>query len=158
MPEVNRVWTEAGILSLESADVGMAVNTDKGLLVPVLRDVGRQSLAGIADQAAALIGRAQAGRLGAPEMQGGAITVSNAGMFNVKFMTPIINPGQSMILGVGSVSQAFRPDAEGRPELRDEIGLVLAADHRMMDGVSGLAFLNRVSTYLEQPMRLLAGG
>lgn len=155
MPEVNRVWTEAGIWSLESADVGMAVNTDKGLLVPVLRDVGRQSLAGIADQAAALIGRAQAGRLGAPEMQGGAITVSNAGMHDVTYMASIINPGQSMILGVGSIREVFRPDANGQPVIRREMGLVLSADHRVLDGVTGLKFLKQVVQGLSRPLGLV---
>lgn len=155
MPEVNRVWTDAGILSLESADVGMAVNTDKGLLVPVLRDVGRQSLVGIADQAAALIGRAQAGRLGAPEMQGGAITVSNAGMHDVTYMASIINPGQSMILGVGSIREVFRPDANGQPVIRREMGMVLSADHRVLDGVSGLKFLKQVVKALSQPLGLV---
>ncbi len=155
MPEVNRVWTEAGILSLESADVGMAVNTDKGLLVPVLRDVGRQSLAETADQAAALIARAQAGRLGAPEMQGGAITVSNAGMHDVTYMASIINPGQSMILGVGSIREVFRPDAGGQPVIRREMGMVLSADHRVLDGVTGLKFLKQVVQALSQPLGLV---
>jgi pyruvate dehydrogenase E2 component (dihydrolipoamide acetyltransferase) len=157
LPQANRVWDDGEIVTFTSTDVGMAVSTERGLFVPVVREAGRVSLAEVARRAQAHVERARSGVLDRDDMAGGAITVSNAGMFNVKFMTPIINPGQSMILGVGSVSQVFRPDADGRPELRDEIGLVLAADHRLMDGVSGLAFLNRVSAYLEQPMRLLAG-
>mgnify|MGYP001113613775 FL=1 len=93
MPEMNRVWTDEGILSLDSSDVGMAVNTDKGLLVPVLRGAGRQSLGDLVRQAGGLIGRAQAGRRGSADMHGGAITVSNAGMHDVTYMTSIINPG-----------------------------------------------------------------
>lgn len=157
LPQANRVWDDGEIVTFTSTDVGMAVSTERGLFVPVVREAGRVSLAEVARRAQAHVERARSGSLDRDDMVGGAITVSNAGMFNVKFMTPIINPGQAMILGVGSVSQVFRPDADGRPELRDEIGLVLAADHRLMDGVSGLAFLNRVSAYLEQPMRLLAG-
>lgn len=155
MPEVNRVWTDDGILSLNSSDVGMAVNTDKGLLVPVLRDVGRQSLGGLAQQAGELIARAQAGRLSAAEMQGGAITVSNAGMHDVSYMASIINPGQSMILGVGSIRELFRPDENGQPAIRREMGMVLSADHRVLDGVSGLKFLKLVVQALSQPMGLL---
>lgn len=157
MPEANRVWDDGEIVSFSATDVGMAVSTERGLFVPVVREAGSVPLIEVARRAQAQVERARAGSLARDDMTGGAITVSNAGMFNVKFMTPIINPGQSMILGVGSISQAFRPDAEGRPELRDEIGLVLAADHRLFDGVSGLAFLNRISACLEQPMRLIAG-
>jgi pyruvate dehydrogenase E2 component (dihydrolipoamide acetyltransferase) len=76
-------------------------------------------------------------------------------MFNVTYLTPIVNPGQSAILGVGSVRGVFRPDAEGRPALRRELGLVLAADHRVFDGVAGLTLLNRIISYLESPIRLL---
>ncbi|MEG1681495.1 MAG: dihydrolipoamide acetyltransferase family protein, partial [Stenotrophomonas sp.] len=134
MPEVNCVWTDDGILSLASSDVGMAVNTDKGLMVPVLRAVGRQSLSGIAKSSLELIERAQNSRLSSAEMQGGAITVSNAGMHDVTYMASIINPGQSMILGVGSIREVFRPDDNGQPVIRREMGMVLSADHRVLDG------------------------
>lgn len=155
MPEINCVWTDEGILSLSSSDVGMAVSTEKGLLVPVLRGVGRRSLGGIAEQAGELIGRAQAGRLSSADMQGGAITVSNAGMHDVTYMTSIINPGQSMILGVGSIREVFRPDDNGQPVIRREMGMVLSADHRVLDGVTGLKFLKLVVNALSQPMGLL---
>lgn len=155
LPQVNRVWTAEGILSLAQPDVGMAVDTPRGLLVPVLRNAGVQPLAGVAHAASTAIERAQAGRLTAAEMAGGAITVSNAGMHDVTYMTSIINPGQAMILGVGSVRELFRPDAEGRPELRREMGMVLSADHRVLDGVTALGFLKRVVHYLEQPLALL---
>lgn len=155
MPEVNQVWTEDGILSLGQSDVGMAVNTEKGLMVPVLRDVGQQSLGAIAAQAGELIARAQAGRLTSADMHGGAITVSNAGMHDVTYMTSIINPGQSMILGVGSIREVFRPDESGQPAIRREMGMVLSADHRVLDGVSGLKFLKLIVQALQQPMGLL---
>ncbi|TCS34047.1 pyruvate dehydrogenase E2 component (dihydrolipoamide acetyltransferase) [Paucimonas lemoignei] len=157
LPDANAVWADGEILRFSSADVGVAVNSDKGLFVPVLRDAGRLSLNALALASSRLVERARAGALTAAEMQGGAITVSNAGMFNVKFMTPIINPGQAMILGVGSISRQFRPDAEGRPALTQEMGLVLAGDHRLLDGVSGLRFLNRVTHYLERPLLLMLG-
>ena len=155
MPEVNCVWTNDGILSLASSDVGMAVNTHKGLMVPVLRAVGRQSLSGIAKSSLELIERAQNSRLSSAEMQGGAITVSNAGMHDVTYMASIINPGQSMILGVGSIREVFRPDDNGQPVIRREMGMVLSADHRVLDGVSALKFLKLVVQGLSQPMGLL---
>ncbi|MNL34003.1 Dihydrolipoyllysine-residue succinyltransferase component of 2-oxoglutarate dehydrogenase complex [compost metagenome] len=133
----------------------MAVNTDRGLLVPVLRGVGQQSLGGIAKQAGELIGRAQAGRLSSADMSGGAITVSNAGMHDVTYMTSIINPGQSMILGVGSIREVFRPDENGQPAIRREMGVVLSADHRVLDGVAGLKFLKLVVQALAQPMGMM---
>jgi pyruvate dehydrogenase E2 component (dihydrolipoamide acetyltransferase) len=154
-PQANRVWDDGEILSFSASDVGMAVSTERGLFVPMVRDAGAISLTEVARRAQAQAERAKGGALNAGDMSGGAITVSNAGMFNVKFMTPIINPGHSMILGVGSVDRVFRPDGEGRPMLRQEMGLVLAADHRLMDGVAGLRFLNQVASYLEQPMKLL---
>lgn len=155
MPEVNRVWTADGILSLPAADVGMAVHTERGLMVPVLRDLGGRPLAQVARNAASAAARAQAGRLGAAEMAGGAITVSNAGMHDVTYMASIINPGQAMILGVGSVRGVFRPDEQSQPVLRREIGLVLSADHRVLDGVTALQFLKRVVSALERPLALL---
>ncbi|MES2787312.1 MAG: dihydrolipoamide acetyltransferase family protein [Pseudomonadota bacterium] len=155
LPELNRVWSDDGIVSFASCDVGVAVNAERGLLVPVIPDVAGRSLEGIARATQELIGKARNGELEARQMSGGAISISNAGMFNVSWMTPIINPGQSMILGVGSVRELFRPDANGQPALRRELGLVLAADHRILDGVSGLKMLNAVIASLEKPLCLL---
>jgi len=155
MPHLNRIWTDDGIVSLATSDVGLAVHTERGLTVPVLRDVGRQPLRTLAQAAGIAIERARSGRLSAVDMAGGAITVSNAGMHDVTYMTSIINPGQAMILGVGSVRELFRPDAAGQPALRREIGLVLSADHRVLDGVNALALLKRIVNYLEQPITLL---
>lgn len=155
LPELNRVWTDDGIVSFASCDVGVAVNAGRGLLVPVVPDVASRSLEGIARATQELVDKARNGELEAGQMSGGAISISNAGMFNVSWMTPIINPGQSMILGVGSVRELFRPDANGQPALRRELGLVLAADHRILDGVSGLKMLNAVIASLEKPLCLL---
>ncbi len=155
LPELNRVWADDGIVSFSSCDVGVAVNAGRGLLVPVVPDVAGRSLEGIARATQALVDKARNGELETGQMSGGAISISNAGMFNVTWMTPIINPGQSMILGVGSVRELFRPDANGQPALRRELGLVLAADHRILDGVTGLKMLNAVIANLEKPLSLL---
>ncbi len=154
-PELNRIWTPQGALVLDGSDVGVAVHTEHGLRVPIVRDAGRLSLVNVARQANTLAERARAGRLGADEMAGGAITVSNAGMHGLTAMTSIIVPGQSMILGVGSVRELFRPDARGQPALRREIALVLSLDHRVLDGVGGAALLNAIVDGLAHPTRLL---
>jgi len=155
MPQYNRVWTDDGFLGLPTADVGMAVNTERGLMVAVLRDAGRLPVSEVSRGAKALIERARTGRLGSADMAGGAITVSNAGMHDVTAMSSIINPGQAMILGVGSVRDLFRPDAAGAPALRREITLVLSADHRVLDGVSAAEFLKRIREHLARPLGLL---
>lgn len=155
MPQFNRVWTDDGILSLATADVGMAVNTERGLMVAVLRDAGGLPVSDVSRGAKSLIERARTGRLGSADMAGGAVTVSNAGMHDVTAMSSIINPGQAMILGVGSVRELFRPDATGAPALRREITLVLSADHRVLDGVSAAEFLKRIREHLARPLGLL---
>lgn len=154
-PNINRVWSEGELLAFADSDVSMAVETERGLLVPVIRDAGRRALDAVAADARDLVERARSGRLSAADMTGGAIAVSNAGMHDVTWVTSIINPGQSAILGVGSVRSLFRPDAQGKPELRREMGVVLSADHRVHTGVEGLAFLSSLKAYLETPMRLL---
>jgi pyruvate dehydrogenase E2 component (dihydrolipoamide acetyltransferase) len=125
------------------------------LLAPLLRDVGRAPLDSIAAAAKWLVERAKNGESTLTDVQGGAITLSNAGMHRVRYPTPIINPGQAAILGVGSVQHVFRPGPGGEPVLRQEIGLVLACDHRTRHGVAAAAFLNRVADNLARPLELI---
>ncbi|MGE4369892.1 MAG: dihydrolipoamide acetyltransferase family protein [Burkholderiaceae bacterium] len=154
-PWQNRIWADNGITAFDTLDVGMAVSTEKGLMAPVLRGLSGAGLDTIALRSRALIERVRNGQARHDDLTGGAITVSNAGMFNVTYMTPIINPPQSAILGVGSVRSVFRPDDAGQPVVRREMGLVLACDHRLHDGTSGLKFLNTVVDLLQDPYRLL---
>lgn len=155
LPHQNRVWQDDHILQFDSIDVGIAVSTERGLMAPVLHGLAGATLDDIAVRSNALIARIKDGKGAHSDMSGGAITISNAGMFNVTYMAPIINPPQSAILGVGSIRELFRPDAQGAPELRREIGLVLAADHRLHDGASALKFLNHVIELMQEPYRLL---
>lgn len=155
LPNMNRIWSNGELVTYSACDVGMAVETDGGLFVPVVRDAGTRGVDGIAASARDLIDRAKAGQLRSSDMTGAATSISNAGMHDVTWLTSIINPGQSSILGVGSVREIFRPDENGAPALRREIGIVFSGDHRVHTGVEGLAFLNRVKAYLEKPMRLL---
>ncbi|MBE0623338.1 MAG: 2-oxo acid dehydrogenase subunit E2 [Burkholderiales bacterium] len=155
-PDLNRIWDEECYVDLPGVDIGIAVNTDRGLIVPVLRNVDRMGLTQLARAAAELVARARSGDLSPDEVGGGAITLSNAGMFDVTYMGSIINPGQAAILGVGSERRRFRPDASGAPQLAQEIGVVLSCDHRVLDGVRGLKLLNGVRERLELPAPLFA--
>ena len=155
-PELNRIWDEEYFVDLPGVDLGIAVNTDRGLTVPVLRNADRMNLGQLATTAAGLVARARSGALSPEEVGGGAITLSNAGMFDVTYMGSIINPGQAAILGVGSERRRFRPDASGAPRLAREIGVVLSCDHRVLDGVRGLKLLNGVRERLELPAPLFA--
>jgi len=158
LPQQNRIWDGGDVVQFRTIEVGVAVSTERGLMAPVLHDLGGCSLDEIARRADQLVQRVRDGKASRDDMQGGAITVSNAGMFNVTYMTPIINPPQSAILGVGSIRDVFRPDANGAPALKREMGLVLAGDHRLHDGTSGLQFLNRVIGFLQDPYLLLRSG
>jgi pyruvate dehydrogenase E2 component (dihydrolipoamide acetyltransferase) len=153
-PAANVSWHEGRLLRHATADVAFAVSTERGVALPILREAGRLSLGEIAARAGALTERARAGRLGADEMRGGTMAVSNVGMHDATLLTPIIHPGHCAILGVGSIRELFRPGADGRPELRREMGLVLACDHRVLDGVAALAFLHRIVQLLQNPVRL----
>lgn len=153
-PAVNRVWQDDGFVALDGSDVGVAVHSEQGLLAPVLRGAARKSLDELAAELDALVERARAMALTPADVGGGAVTVSNAGMHDVSWMSSIINPGQSAILGVGTERRLFRPDEGGAPRLAREVGVVLSCDHRVLDGVRALAFLNEVRAALEAPQTL----
>jgi pyruvate dehydrogenase E2 component (dihydrolipoamide acetyltransferase) len=155
VPELNAIWQEGEIVQFAGIDIGVAVDSPRGLLVPVLRDLGGLLLPLLAERADLLVARARDGKLDGPDMAGGALTVSNVGMYGASFLVPIINPGQSAILGVGAPRQVFRPDVDGKPALRTEIGLVLSCDHRTHDGVRAAMLLDAIVKVLENPLRLL---
>lgn len=155
MPEINAVWSDDAFVQLSSSDVGMAVDTPRGLFAPLIREAGSLSLEALARAANAIAERARAGQLLADELAGGSISVSNVGMYGASHLVPIINPGQAAILGVAGIKPVFRPDADDQPVLRREIGLVLSCDHRVLNGVAAARFLDCVSDILRNPLGLL---
>jgi pyruvate dehydrogenase E2 component (dihydrolipoamide acetyltransferase) len=155
MPEINVLWSDDEVVQLTDSDVGFAVDTERGLFAPVIHRVNDMGLEALARAANDLAGRAKEGRLTADELTGGAITVSNVGMYGASHLIPIINPGQSAILGVAAIKPVFRPDANDQPVLQREIGLVLACDHRVLDGVKAARFLDCVANHLKNPLLLL---
>lgn len=155
-PELNEVWNEESFLRLASVDIGIAVDTPTGLVVPVLRNAGGKSLNAIAREVSSLVQRARDGQLTSNDVGGGVMTVSNAGMYDVTLMASIIPLGQAAILGVGSERALFRPSASGEPVVRKEISVVLSCDHRVLDGVRGVRLLNGVREIIEDPKELFA--
>lgn len=149
--ELNRVWNEDGFLEFDTVDIGIAVDTPQGLIAPLLRSADQLTLTGISQGVEDLVRRARTQQLVASDFGGGMMSVSNAGMHDVTWMTSIIDPAQAAILGVGSQRSVFRPSDDGSPQLVTEIGLVLSCDHRAFGGVQGLELLNEIRLALEAP-------
>jgi pyruvate dehydrogenase E2 component (dihydrolipoamide acetyltransferase) len=152
-PHVNAYFKENEVEVLDSANVGFAVALDDGLIVPVVRDVDKKSLSELAEETRDLATRAREGKIQLSEMQGGGITVSNLGMFDVESFTAIINPPQSAILAVSSIKK--KPVVE-EDEIR--IGLrmnvTMSSDHRMVDGVLAARYMKTFKDLLENPEKL----
>ena len=134
--------------------VGVAVGTDKGLVVPVVREAETLSLAGIEKTINDFGRRAREGQLKIDEMQGGTFTISNGGVYGSLMSTPILNAPQSGILGMHKIQQ--RPMAvDGEIKVRPMMYLALSYDHRIVDGKEAVTFLVRVKESLEDPQRLV---
>lgn len=155
MPGLNRIWAGDAIHAFESVDVGMVAETPQGLRIPVLRDVGKLALDDLAAVAATMAGRARSGALCPGDVGDSVVSISNVGMFGVSTLTPIINPPNAMILGVGAERALFRPGPDGAPLARRELVLTLAADHRIVDGADAARFLAHLVALIEAPVRLL---
>jgi len=154
IPEVNAEIDGADIVYKNYYHIGVAVSTDKGLVVPVVREADRLSLAEIEKQIADFGARARAGTLKIEEMQGGTFTITNGGVFGSLMSTPILNAPQSGILGMHKIQE--RPMViGGRIEARPMMYLALTYDHRLVDGRDAVTFLVRVKEVLEDPARLV---
>ena len=139
-PVLNASLDDGHVLLHRSIHVGIAVDTDAGLLVPVIRDAGRKSIEEIRDEAAALAARAREGQLRPDDLRGGTFTITNLGMHGVDAFTPIINPPQSAVLGIGRI--AMRPVVrDGQVVARYTVILSLTFDHRLVDGGPAARFL-----------------
>ncbi len=135
-------------------DVGVAVSTDKGLVVPVLRDTDQMSLADIESKIREFGLKAKDGKLGIEEMQGGTFTITNGGVFGSLMSTPILNPPQAAILGMHKIQD--RPMAvNGEVKILPMMYLALSYDHRLIDGKEAVQFLVAIKDLLEDPARIL---
>lgn len=135
-------------------DIGIAVSTDRGLVVPVLRDADRMIFANIEKNIAEFAKKSREGRLSMDDLKGGTFTITNGGIFGSLFSTPILNPPQSTILGMHTIKE--RPIAEnGQVVIRPMMYLALSYDHRLVDGREAVQFLFTIKELLEDPARLL---
>jgi 2-oxoglutarate dehydrogenase E2 component (dihydrolipoamide succinyltransferase) len=154
LPSVNAEIEGGDFIYKNYYDIGVAVSTERGLIVPVVRDADRLSLAQIEAAIADFGTRARDSTLKLEELQGGTFTISNGGVFGSLMSTPILNAPQSGILGMHKIQP--RPVAiDDRVEIRPMMYLALSYDHRMVDGREAVTFLVRVKENLEDPQRLL---
>lgn len=154
VPDVNAEIDGQDLIYKNHYDIAVAVGTDKGLVVPVVRDADVLSLAGIEKAIGALGKKARDGQLAIEDMQGGTFTISNGGVYGSLMSTPILNAPQSGILGMHKIQD--RPIVVGgKIEIRPMMYLALSYDHRVVDGKGAVTFLVKVKDYIEDPQRLL---
>jgi pyruvate dehydrogenase E2 component (dihydrolipoamide acetyltransferase) len=149
-PVLNARWENDRLVSAPSIHIGLAVDTDAGLMVPVIREVARLSLRELALRSRDLIDRAQQGKLSASQMQGGTFTVTSLGALGIDAFTPIIHYPECAILGIGRIRRC--PTVfEDQIVIRDQVTLSLTFDHRITDGAPAARFLQTLTTAVENP-------
>jgi 2-oxoglutarate dehydrogenase E2 component (dihydrolipoamide succinyltransferase) len=154
VPEVNAEIEGADLIYKNHYDIGVAVGTERGLVVPVVRDADALNLAGVEKAIAALGKKARDGQLALEDLQGGTFTISNGGVYGSLMSTPILNAPQSGILGMHKIQD--RPMAiGGQVVIRPMMYLALSYDHRVVDGQGAVTFLVKVKEHIEDPQRLL---
>ena len=153
-PQLNAEIQGADIIYKNYYDIGVAVSSKKGLLVPIIRNAERMSFAEIEQTVSDFGKRAQSNKIAPDELQGGTFTISNGGVFGSLMSTPIVNPPQSGVLGMHSIQQ--RPVAEnGQVVIKPMMYIALTYDHRIVDGREAVTFLRRVKEAVERPARML---
>jgi 2-oxoglutarate dehydrogenase E2 component (dihydrolipoamide succinyltransferase) len=154
VPEVNAQLDGDELIQNHYYDIGVAVGTDRGLVVPVLRDCEQASFVEIEQQIVAYAQKARDGKIGIDDLQGGVFTISNGGIYGSMLSTPIVNPPQSGILGMHAIQE--RPIArKGEVLVRPMMYLALSYDHRIIDGKEAVTFLKATKEQLEDPARML---
>jgi 2-oxoglutarate dehydrogenase E2 component (dihydrolipoamide succinyltransferase) len=156
-PSVNSMIEGDEMVTPAYADVGIAVQTPKGLMVPVVRNAESKSLSQIELEIKELAEKARNRKITVAELTGGTITITNGGVFGSLLSTPILNPPQSAILGMHNIVE--RPVAvDGKVEIRPMMYIALSYDHRVIDGKDSVGFLVKVKELIENPGRMVFGG
>lgn len=150
---LNSRWMNGEILKPDGIHVGIAVDTEAGLIVPVVRDADRKSLEELAADSSRLIKRARQRRLTRDDVTGGTFTISNLGALGVDAFTPVINPGESAILGLGAIRRTAEPSDDGSLHWVPQMTLSLTFNHRVTDGAPSARFLQRVAELLAESQR-----
>jgi len=154
VPQLNAEIRGTDIVYKNYYDIGVAVSSKKGLIVPVIRDAERLSFAEVEGVIADYGARASNNKILPDELQGGTFTISNGGVFGSLMSTPIVNPPQSGVLGMHSIQE--RPVAiDGQVVIRPMMYIALTYDHRIVDGREAVTFLKRIKDAVENPARML---
>ena len=156
-PHINASVIDDEICLWESINLGVAVDVGEGLMVPVIRDADKKNIAVIQKELDDLATKARSKKLVPDDLQGGTFTLTNLGFLDVEAFTPIVNPPESAILGVGNIVEKAVVE-NGEVKAGQRMMLSLTFDHRIIDGVDGGRFLKRVKTYIEKPYRLMVSG
>jgi len=155
-PWINSHWNGERGIEQEHVDLAMAVESERGLFYPVIRNCERLTLRQISQQAAAMADKAHQGTLSNEETEGGSFTITNMGMLGVESFGALITPPQAAVLAVGTVKGEIVVDDQGEPAVAPIMRLTLSADHRILDGADAAGFLGTVKSYLEAPIVLVA--
>jgi pyruvate dehydrogenase E2 component (dihydrolipoamide acetyltransferase) len=155
VPEMNVVWTEEAVLQAPTADVAVAIASERGLVTPVIQDADSLSIAALSARIKDVVARSNAGKLQQSELEGGTMTVSNLGMFGIEEFDAILNPPQAGILAVGAASKRPVVGEDGQLGTATIMNVVLSVDHRPVDGAIGAKWLGRFREILENPLQIL---
>ncbi|MGM0931762.1 MAG: dihydrolipoamide acetyltransferase family protein [Actinomycetota bacterium] len=155
VPEANAIWNGESIRRFHAVDISLAVATEGGLFTPVLRDVANKSLSAVSAEAAELIEKSREGKLRQQDLEGGAFSVSNLGMFGTSEFSAILNPPQSGILAVGAALKKPTVGDDGEIAVATVMTVTLSADHRVLDGAVAAQWLAAFQRRVEQPMSIL---
>jgi pyruvate dehydrogenase E2 component (dihydrolipoamide acetyltransferase) len=154
---LNSQFQEDKVLVFGEVNVGVAVASDDGLVVPVIKNADQLSLAEISKALGELASRVRSGKQSMEDLSGGTFTISNLGMYEIDFFKPIINPGQAAILGVGAIKNEPVVQDDGSVAAQPTMMMTLSCDHRIVDGVDGAEFLRTLKHNLENPAFMVEG-
>ena len=156
-PIINSKMTDKGIQLLKDINIGVAVDSDKGLVVPVIRNADGKDVLEINEEFKNKIERAKSGKSSMEDLTDGTFTITNLGMFEIEHFTPIINPPECCILGVGAIIRVpVVVENSDKIEIRSRVQLTLVFDHRIVDGAQAARFLQRIKHIVEWPMDLFS--
>jgi len=155
VPEVNSQWNDTSIRRFKNVDVSVAVQTERGLITPIVTDADRKGLGQISADVKALASKAREGTLQPHEFIGGTFSVSNLGMFGVNSFAAIVNPPQAAIMAVGASSPKVVPDGMGGFQMTTVMSVTLSCDHRVVDGAVGARWLQVFKSHIEDPVSMI---